>query len=89
LPSGSDNNQSALLAVAKQPTPEAQVEKVKELADRRPKSRAARPASAGYGRNAGNSETEIPSGPDWSTEEETSFTWLRAAWHRASELAVA
>ncbi len=86
---GLDDNQSALLAVAKQPTPEAQLKKVTELASREPQSRTARAAFGDHGRNASNSETEVPSGSAWSTEEETSFTWLKTAWRRASEVMVA
>jgi ParB family chromosome partitioning protein len=86
---GLDNNQSALLAVARQSTPESQVRKVRDLAGRKRKPRLKWADPAEHGGHASSTETEQLLRVVYSHENETSFAWLKAAWRRASELVVA
>jgi hypothetical protein len=89
LPRGLDDNQSALLTIAKQSTSEAQVEKVHELAGRKSRSHAGRAGAADQGRDPTFLEFEKPRQEAYSGEDENSLAWLKAAWRRASELVVA
>jgi ParB family chromosome partitioning protein len=86
---GLHNNQSALLAVAKQPTPEAQVEKLRELTKRKRKPRAKRAEALEHGRDARTAEVRRPLGQAHASDDEERFAWLKAAWYRASELVAA
>jgi hypothetical protein len=89
LPRGLDDNQSALLTIAKQSTSEAQVEKVHELAGRKSRSHAGRAGAADQGRDPTFLEFEKPRQEADPGEDENSLAWLKAAWRRASELVVA
>jgi ParB-like chromosome segregation protein Spo0J len=83
---GLANNQAALLAVAKEPTARAQVEKVRELANRKPDPRAKR-AGLAERRAGGEAEGDRQSPVEQrSPAEDANFIALKAAWLRASEL---
>ena len=88
---GLGNNQSALLSVAREPTAQGQLDKIRELANRQTTQRMKRA-------DTDTGTTAMPPGTDGakqqlavarSAELEASISLLKAAWCRSSEFVVA